>query len=329
MGVLQTMPASAAEDDGAPTPVAERIHALDALRGVALLGIVWANVRQLLQPWDIGNLPVALASSEQLAWLDWQVFDALIDFKFITLFSLLFGMGFALQGERLAARGSHFSAIYLRRVGVLALFGLAHGVLLYPAEVLLPYAIAGALLLALRRLSPANMLRIGMVLIGFTLVWTYELGSTGRLHVAITAATLVALIGAAVLSRWSWRLALVAWLVIVVAAAWGLTVVFDVSAMAAGAAHEYREAQRLLAAIVAGAWFLRTTPLGRAVYATGSSPEVGSSQSSPARAAPGRTSFACARKADLATCWRCTRSSTRSSCSTSCSPCCGVRSVCS
>src|SRR5678816_2085168 len=93
---------------------------------------------------------------------------------------------------------------------------------LYPAEVLLPYAIAGALLLALRRLSPANMLRIGMVLIGFTLVWTYELGSTGRLHVAITAATLVALIGAAVLSRWSWRLALVAWLVIVVAAAWGL-----------------------------------------------------------------------------------------------------------
>ena len=252
MGVLQTMPASAAEDDGAPTPVAERIHALDALRGVALLGIVWANVRQLLQPWDIGNLPVALASSEQLAWLDWQAFDALIDFKFITLFSLLFGMGFALQGERLAARGSHFSAIYLRRVGVLALFGLAHGVLLYPAEVLLPYAIAGALLLALRRLSPANMLRIGMVLIGFTLVWTYELGSTGRLHVAITAATLVALIGAAVLSRWSWRLALVAWLVIVVAAAWGLTVVFDVSAMAAGAAHEYREAQRLLAAIVAG-----------------------------------------------------------------------------
>lgn len=246
------MPAPAPEDHDAPTPAAERIHALDALRGVALLGIVWANVRQLLQPWDIGNLPLALGSGEQLAWLDWQVFDALIDFKFITLFSLLFGIGFALQGERLTARGSHFSAIYLRRVGVLALFGLAHGLLLYPAEVLLPYAIAGALLLALRRLSPANLLRTGMVLLGFTLVWTYVLGSTGRPHVAITATSLAALIGAAVLSRWSWRLALVAWLAIVVAAVCGLTVAFDTSTMAAGVAEEYREAQRLLATLVTG-----------------------------------------------------------------------------
>ena len=59
-----------AEDRGGPTPLAERIHALDALRGVALLGILWANVRQLLQPWDIGNLPLAIGSNEWLAWLE-------------------------------------------------------------------------------------------------------------------------------------------------------------------------------------------------------------------------------------------------------------------
>ena len=246
------MPAAAAQDHGAPTPAIDRIHALDALRGVALLGIAWANVRQLLQPWDIGNLPVALSSNQQLAWLDWQVFDALIDFKFITLFSLLFGIGFALQGDRLSGRGSGFSAIYRRRIAILAAFGIGHGLLLYPAEVLLPYAIAGALLLALQRISPANLLRTGMVLLGFTLVWTYELGSTGRLHVGITAGALVALIGAAVLSRWSWRLALIAWLLIVVVAALALTIVLDMSAMAAGAADEYREAQQQLAALVSG-----------------------------------------------------------------------------
>lgn len=235
-----------------PTPVAERIHALDALRGVALLGILWANVRQLLQPWDIGNLPVALGSGERLAWLDWQAFDALIDLKFITLFSLLFGIGFALQGERLTERGGRFSAIYLRRVAILAAFGIAHGLLLYPAEVLLPYAIAGALLLALRRLSPANMLRTGMVLVGFTLVWHHELGTTGQIHIGITVATLIALIGAATLSRWSWPLALGTSTAIVIIAAWALTVVFDMSAMAAGAADEYREAQQQLSALVSG-----------------------------------------------------------------------------
>lgn len=243
---------TAAQDHRAPTPVAERIHALDALRGVALLGILWANVRQLLQPWDIGNLPVAIASNERLAWLDWQVFDALIDLKFITLFSLLFGIGFALQGDRLTARGGHFSAIYRRRVGILAAFGIAHGLLLYPAEVLLPYAIAGALLLALRRLSPANLLRTGMVLVGFTLVWHHELGATGQIHIGITIATLIALIGAAVLSRWSWPLALGASTAIVIAAAWALTIVFDMTAMAAGPADEYREAQQQLVAIVSG-----------------------------------------------------------------------------
>jgi uncharacterized membrane protein YeiB len=200
--------AATAPDDSAPTPVVERVHALDALRGVALLGILWANVRQLLQPWDIGNFPVALGSGERLAWLDWQVFHTLIDLKFITLFSLLFGIGFALQSDRLAARGSPFSAIYLRRVAILGAFGLAHGLLLYPAEVLLPYAIAGALLLAFSRLSPATLLRTGIVLVGFTLVWHYELGTTGQIHVGITVATLVALIGAVALSRWSWPLAL-------------------------------------------------------------------------------------------------------------------------
>jgi uncharacterized protein len=236
----------------APTPDEERIHSLDALRGVALLGIVWANVRQLLQPWDIGNLPLALGGSERLAWLDWQAFMALIDFKFITLFSLLFGIGFALQGERLIARGGHFSAIYLRRVAILGAFGLVHGLLLYPAEVLLPYAIAGALLLALQRLSPATMIRVGLVLLGITLLWAYQLGATGRPHLVITVSAAIALVGAVALSRKSWTLALCAWTSVVVAGGYALTVAFDVSTMGAGAAQEYQEAQQQLAAMIAG-----------------------------------------------------------------------------
>jgi uncharacterized protein len=163
----------------APTPSDARIQALDALRGVALLGIAWANVRQLFMPWEIGNFPVSLGGNATLASLDWQVFHAFIDLKFLTLFSLLFGLGFALQSERVVARGGSFNALYLRRVGILALFGLAHGVLLYPAEVLMGYAIAGLVLLALRRLSAKNLLRAGFILLGISMLWGYVLGTGG------------------------------------------------------------------------------------------------------------------------------------------------------
>jgi uncharacterized protein len=163
----------------APTPSDARIHALDALRGVALLGIAWANVRQLFMPWEIGNFPVSLGGNETLAQFDWQVFYAFVDLKFLTLFSLLFGFGFALQSERVVARGVGFNALYLRRVGILMLFGLAHGVLLYSAEVLTGYAIAGMLLLALQKVSAKNLLRIGLVLLGISVLWGHVLGTFG------------------------------------------------------------------------------------------------------------------------------------------------------
>ena len=121
----------------APVDDSARIRALDRLRGVALLGIAIANVRQLFLPWDIADLPLAIGTSPGVARADWALFHALVDMKFLTLFSLLFGIGFALQGERLAARGARdrgFAGIYLRRVLILALFGIAHGLLLYPAE---------------------------------------------------------------------------------------------------------------------------------------------------------------------------------------------------
>ena len=88
-----------------PAEETSRIAWLDALRGFALLGILWANVRQMFLPFEAGGFAVALGGSERLAWLDWQVFHALIDLKFLTLFSLLFGVSFALQNQRLDARG--------------------------------------------------------------------------------------------------------------------------------------------------------------------------------------------------------------------------------
>ena len=159
---------------------------------IALLGIALANVRQMFMPWDISDFPVALAVGEWAAWLDWSLFHALVDLKFLTLFSLLFGISFALQSERLTATGRGFTSLYLRRVVILALFGLAHGVLLYPAEVLMPYAVAGLLLLATHGWASGTLYRVGLWLVGTMAVWAYQVGTLGKVYLFTTLLTAAA-----------------------------------------------------------------------------------------------------------------------------------------
>jgi uncharacterized protein len=233
-----------------PAEETSRIAWLDALRGFALLGILWANVRQMFLPFEAGGFAVALGGSERLAWLDWQVFHALIDLKFLTLFSLLFGVSFALQNQRLDARGHGFTAIYLRRVLILALLGVAHGLLLYSAEVLLCYAIAGLLLLTMRRWSSERLLHGGLILLGVTLVWGYQIGSLGRVSLVITLVSAV-MLAAVILLLWrrSRPLALAAWTAVLIAAAIALTLQFAGGSPEDALAHEYRAAQAQLAAI--------------------------------------------------------------------------------
>lgn len=245
------MTAGAGEQSPGPVEASARIHELDALRGLALLGILLANVRQMFLPWEVGNFAVPLGTGSRLAWLDWQAFHALVDLKFLTLFSLLFGIGFALQNSRLSAHGG-FSGIYLRRLLILALFGIAHALLLYPAEVLLPYAIGGALLLGVRRLSTGSLFLGGLVLLGASTLWSYQLGSLGRAYpglTLLTAALLAATLWA--LRCRAWPVILAAWLVVLLGAGWGFTVRHDAAAGTLGVAGEYQDAQRQLAAMSA------------------------------------------------------------------------------
>src|SRR5690606_9774972 len=85
------------------------------------------------------------------------------------MFSLLFGMGFALMLLRADAKGAPFGWPYLRRTLVLALLGLAHYLLLWAGDILFSYAMGALLLLAalaagLRRMPPARMARVGLAI---------------------------------------------------------------------------------------------------------------------------------------------------------------------
>jgi uncharacterized protein len=118
----------------------ERIQSLDILRGLALLGmfVVHFHMRST-EPGGIDDLVRTLV---------WR----LVESKSHGTFALLFGAGFAILLRRADARGGPFAAFYLRRLGVLAIFGFfAH--LLFGFNVLLGYAAWGVPLLLIRRWS--------------------------------------------------------------------------------------------------------------------------------------------------------------------------------
>jgi len=145
-----------------PLPGSERIGLLDALRGLALLGIFVVNIEWFTRPWqEFGNGMVqGLAGADFAA--SWAV-HVFVAGKFWILFSLLFGMGFALMMERAQASGRS-TRIYLRRLAVLFAIGIAHALLVWVGDILHSYAIAGLLLLAMREVRPRMQLAIGLVL---------------------------------------------------------------------------------------------------------------------------------------------------------------------
>jgi uncharacterized protein len=138
---------------------------MDVLRGVALFGVfvmnfapfagqpIMATEQQLL------SLPTAGWDFALLDVLRWLVQD-----KANTMFAFLFGLGFYLQLQRLEARGVDFERLYKRRLTVLLIIGVLNLFFLWTWDILHLYALAGFILLALRRLSTRDLLGIGLIL---------------------------------------------------------------------------------------------------------------------------------------------------------------------
>lgn len=123
--------------------IASRLASLDVVRGVAVLGILAANIVGMGQPmvaygWPSGFLTEPGPLSD---WL-WGMQMAFVDGKFRGLFTLLFGAGMVLF-QRRAEKREPGQGRLVRRLAWLALFGLAHWALLWRGDILLTYAVAG------------------------------------------------------------------------------------------------------------------------------------------------------------------------------------------
>lgn len=133
----------------APTSTSERILAIDILRGLALFGILAANIRGFAGP-AVAYFQPHLFWPSFADRLGQAFIDTFIQGKFITIFAFLFGVGFTVQLTRAAARGSKFGWLYSKRLLVLLGFGLIHGLLIWFGDILLPYALIGFLLFFFR-----------------------------------------------------------------------------------------------------------------------------------------------------------------------------------
>ena len=150
----------------APVAPSERIQLLDVLRGFALLGIFLMNVEFFSR----SMLEVSSGIEAGLPALDWLA-DAFVYVfvrgKFWTLFSLLFGMGFAVMLARAQAAGRPFAGLYLRRTFGLLLIGLGHALFVWSGDILFSYALAAFVLLLCFRKTPVGRLpKWGAVLYG-------------------------------------------------------------------------------------------------------------------------------------------------------------------
>lgn len=163
------------------SPVAshERIAAMDVLRGFALLGILLMNIEGMAGPLmnSITGVDPALTGADRQ--VDTAIY-LLVQGKFYPLFSLLFGMGFAVMLQRAEAAERPFFAVYLRRILALLGLGLVHGLLIWSGDILITYALMGFVLLLFFRRTPQSRLpKWGIALMLLPAVLTLLLGLMG------------------------------------------------------------------------------------------------------------------------------------------------------
>ncbi len=150
MEYVNELAAPAPEAAPAPfEPIAanQRIEALDVVRGFALLGIFLMNIEVFNRFFgDIFSRGIP-PEAKGLDWAATFFVNYFVQGKFWTIFSTLFGMGFAVMLVRAERAGRPFVQIYLRRILGLAVIGAFHYIFIWDGDILFSYSIAALMLM--------------------------------------------------------------------------------------------------------------------------------------------------------------------------------------
>ena len=139
------------EKINAPAAPAQRIVAIDALRGFAVLGILIMNIQMFAMINQAYMNPSAFGSLEGAHGWVWALSHALADQKFMTIFSILYGAGIYLITRKIELKGGKSAGIHYRRTLWLLFFGLVHAYLLWHGDILVTYAVCALVIFLFRR----------------------------------------------------------------------------------------------------------------------------------------------------------------------------------
>lgn len=150
-----------------PAEPRERLGHLDMLRGFALFGVLISNIEYWFRA-PKGHEWLSVSSfpgfgNELASWL----IRALIETKFIFIFSLLFGVGLILQMGRIKERVGHYGRFAMRRLSILLLIGFLHVALIWNGDILVPFALIGMVMIVFIQRQ------LKTLMIWFVAVWSF------------------------------------------------------------------------------------------------------------------------------------------------------------
>lgn len=163
----------------AVSQVRSRVHQFDALRGFAVLMILFANIFAFAFPLELGENAAFLEPQSSFSQFQHQLYQLFIRGKFICVLTLLFGASLYLLWHQ-----TQHSQVKLKaRMLALLLLGACHAVLIWSGDILFVYAATGSGLVMLQvfRWSSEQQLRYAKayMLAGLalpTLVWLLPSG---------------------------------------------------------------------------------------------------------------------------------------------------------
>ena len=150
-----------------PTTSGDRIEMIDALRGFALTGVCLANLALFSFYYCLSNEQKADLPLPLINTIISYLIYFFVDSKFWTLFTIMFGFGASIFISRANELHKNGKALYARRLVLLLIFGLIHGIFFWFGDIFAEYALAGFILLLFSNKKGISVAVWGIILGAF------------------------------------------------------------------------------------------------------------------------------------------------------------------
>lgn len=165
----------------------DRILSIDVVRGFAVLGILLMNIVAMGLPTYAYINPIYGGGTTGADFWTWAVNNVFADGKMRALFTMLFGASAMLIARR-AESGTGLGPVqtHYRRLFWMFVIGMIHAYVFFLGDILVTYALAGALVFPLRRLEPRLLIGLGGALLAALFLWHWS--EAGQMNALMAAA---------------------------------------------------------------------------------------------------------------------------------------------